>query len=296
MKNKFLIIPACLLSITIIGCNSREVEKISLETWLNSIKGPSEDPNAPTFSVTLDDGESQSSYDFDLVIGNALKKFSYTSSEKGGKEKKNYSFNYIIHAHINRFDSCIIDVYEDGTLTTSAYASGWGAPKSQFYTYKIGKETAKEIIDLAKNRYAEIKEIRKTELEEKYGEMSIDGFFKTVEESQIVPTFFCGELSIATVQDKDHAYLKELKEFEYKEIARAPDGVFVNTLRYGFDDNITFHIYHNIEEDTNSYAELQYKYEGSLKIYYDYTNFHCLYYSINYNKVSDFINRIKTSK
>ena len=295
MKNKLLIIPTCLLSITIIGCYSREVEKISLETWLGIITSPSEDPNAPTFSVTLDDGESQSSYDFDLVIGNALKKVSYTGSEKSGKKEKNYSFNYVIRENINRFDACFIGVCEDGTLTTSAYASGWGAPKSQFYTYEIGEEAAKEIIDLAKNRYVEIKEIRKTELEEKYGEMSTDGFFKAAEESQIVPTFFCGELSILTVQDNDYTYLKELKEFEYKEIARAPDGVFVNTLRYGFDDNITFRIYRNTEEETNSYAELQYKYEVSLKIY-GYTNFHCLYYSINYNKVSDFINKIKTSK
>ena len=296
MKNKFLIIPTCLLSITIIGCDSREVERISLGTWLGGIKSPSEDPNAPTFSVILDDGESQSSYDFDLVIGNALKKVSYTGFEKSGKKEKKYSFNYMIREHINRFDGCFIDVYEDGTLTTSAYASGWGAPKSQFYTYEIGEEAAKEIIDLAKNRYVEIKEIRKTELEEKYGEMSVDGFFKAAEESQIVPTLFCGELSIPTVQDNDYAYLKELKEFEYKEIAKVPDGVFENTLGYSFDDNIAFRIYHNTEEETNSYAMLQYKYEGSLKIYPGYTYFHCLYYSINYSKVSDFINKIKTIK
>ena len=128
MKNKFLIIPTCLLSITIIGCDSREVERISLGTWLGGIKSPSEDPNAPTFSVILDDGENQSSYDFDLVIGNALKKVSYTGFEKSGKKEKKYSFNYMIREHINRFDACFINVYEDGTLTTSAFASGCGAP------------------------------------------------------------------------------------------------------------------------------------------------------------------------
>ena len=72
--------------------------------------------------------------------------------KKVDKEVKNTEDRFVyyhITAYLDNFDACIMYINADGTISTNAYAGGWGAPKEQHYIYDIGKDATKEIIDFA---------------------------------------------------------------------------------------------------------------------------------------------------
>ena len=160
MKSKFLLIPTAILLVTgLIGCQvrkQREVEPYYLDTWLNIAElRKANDPNHPTGTVALDKEHSVCFDDADLTFRNKIqevvKPLSLTP-KKVDKEVKNTEDRlvyYHITAYLDNFDTCIMYINADGTISTNAYAGGWGAPKEQHYIYDIGKDATKEIIDFA---------------------------------------------------------------------------------------------------------------------------------------------------
>ena len=283
--------------ISLSGCNpleAKEVAPIDLKTWLSSLETPQENPNAPTFSVALENGEICKDYDYDLSIAEAIKKLDYTDYQKKITKKGESAFQYTIHKRLERFDACFIYIYEDGTLTTSAFGGGWGAPKEQLFTYKIEEEAAKKIIDLARDTYNEIKTTKKHEIEDVYGEVGIESFFTMMEQSEEVPTCTCIEVTpTGHIEDEDRTILNDIKGFEFTQIESLPAYINGREITYYVTEDIKLIIHQNYLDNTYPCASLEYKYEGKYKLSPGYTSYWSLHYEINTTKVSELINKLK---
>ena len=164
MKKKLLLIPTTLLLVSgLMGCQFRKqrtVQPYYLDYWLNEASDRKEDdPNRPHGSIhnkdeQIEQGFSDSSLKFRDKLKEILRPIELTPGEVDKEVKDdNYYVLYQIHAYLADFDSCLIYINEDGTISTNAYAGGWGAPKAQHYVYDIGKDATKEIIDYAVASY-----------------------------------------------------------------------------------------------------------------------------------------------
>lgn len=164
MKNKILLIPTALLVVSgLIGCQFRKqrtVQPYYLDYWLDEASDREEDdPNRPHGFIhnkdeNIDQEFSDSSLKFRDKLKEILKPIKLTAGEVDKEVEDDNSYVlYQIRAYLADFDSCVMYINAEGTISTNAYAGGWGAPKEQHYVYDIGKEAAKEIIDYAISTY-----------------------------------------------------------------------------------------------------------------------------------------------
>ena len=165
MKNKILLIPTALLVVSgLMGCQFRKqrtVQPYYLEYWLDEAGNRKEDdPNRPHGTIYLDNENNYKKFDDKtLTFRDKLQEVTKSLSLAAGEvdnEVKNTDGRYIMYevrAYLADFDSCVMYINAEGTISTNAYAGGWGAPKAQHYIYYIGKDAAKEIIDFAVTTY-----------------------------------------------------------------------------------------------------------------------------------------------
>lgn len=302
MKNKLLIIPVILLSILVSGCDwfkQKEADPIYIQSWLNCLTDPKNDPNAPTFAVKKEDGSLAYFDDYELVVGKALK--SVISDEKGDKRKatddkskdQNKYLTYQIRHSLGRFTACNIKVFLDGSITTDAYGSGWGAPKSQHFLYTISTSDATKVIDTAYARYAEIYEDNKNQRENAFNEGKIENFIKAIEESKEIPVIDYRETrgedyidesrKEFTVHDDNRVVFANLKQIEF-EVLETYDVSILPIVKYYIDPDWVFELYYDGWSSAPRYnvAAIRYRYKGQYKTYYP--SYYLFYYALQANE------------
>ena len=153
-----------MVAASLMGCQVRErrrAEPYYLDYWLNEAGDrKEEDPNTPKGIVYVDNENNYKEFnDSSLKFRDKIQEVTKSLSLKPNKtndEVKNTNGRYVLYeirAYLDVFDTCVMYINEDGTLSTNAYAGGKAAPNAQHYVYDIGKEAAKEIIDYAVATY-----------------------------------------------------------------------------------------------------------------------------------------------
>ncbi len=310
MKKKVIIIPVILLSSLLGACHRlslfepKEVSPVSIQGWLSVSKNPSEDPNGSEFWIKDNDEEKTRYYDYELKVRDILE--ANIANHSGNEVKSNDIarsnldfIGYQIRANYNHLDGCVIYVYEDGTITTQAYGSGWGAPKPQFYVYDVGKTVTDKIISEVKERYYEIDETLNNIYETVKEEATLDKFFTTVEESttpaliKYRETRKDEEENTFNYHDDDRSVLKDLKELEYTPKEKEYKIDILPMITYGVTDNWTLQIFCGWNEANYDVAAIDYIYEGPYKGYY--STHYVFYYSINTAKASALVETIRSN-
>ena len=302
MKNKLLVIPVVLLSILVSGCDwfrPKEEDPIYIQSWLSCLTDPKNDPNAPEFSVKNEDGSFGYTYDYELVVGKAIK--SVIHNEKGEKRKatddkakdQNKYLTYQIRHSFGRFTACNIKVFLDGSITTDAFGSGWGAPKSQHFLYTISSDSTTSIIDTAYARYTEIHEYNTNQREHAFNEGKIENFIKAIEESSEIPTagyretrgedYIDENRTEFTVSDNNKVVLDNLKQIEF-EALETFDVSILPIVKYFIDPDWVFELYYDGWSSAPRYnvAAIRYRYKGQYETYYP--SYYLFYYALQAEK------------
>lgn len=305
MKKKLLVLPIITLIFTsLAGCNlfkPAEVDPIYIDSWLECATTPENNPNASTFWLK-DETDYSSLYDYGLVVRDAIKEKVKEIAPKKVKEQKTTDGDYAgyqIRDYVGRFTACSIFVFDDGTIASNNYGSGWGAPKSQHFVYDIGKEASTELLAKIKARYFELKTALDGEYAATREVANVDNFFKSIEESSENPTINYREtrgdqeVYTFTTQDEDHSILSGLKELEYQ----ALDSYSLSLLpmvKYYINEDWQLQIYCGYNEAHYDIATIQYKYNGEYKHYY--STYYIFYYSINPTKTEALVDIIRNKQ
>ena len=229
MKKKLLLIPIALMSCFIAGCEY-ETYVVPLWQWLeHNGKMYSE----PGFSVVHPEEEKSGGYrDYEEYVCAAIKS-KVLDAEDVTKNTKNIVrtdsyVSYSLNCHIRKMEHCSINIFENGYITTYAYAETdsmyyfFGRPKDQKLIYKIEEDKAKEIIEIATNRYLEIKEEIETYQAELTNAAQIGNVINTFEQSgETLNISYTHEDSASyshdAFPDNNRELLAELKTIEYEE-------------------------------------------------------------------------------
>ena len=176
MNKKLLIIPITLLTTSLIACSPREASPVYFDQWLAAAeqRTPENDPNAPTFNIR----GVGSTYDYGVEATKGR-------PAKIGAEQGLY---YSIHSYVNRFDVFYAYFYLNGTIVTTAYGSGWGAPKQQVFTYTVSADAITSLVSKATSRYNEIKNTQNAEAIFERERAAVSNFLVAMEESSEAPT------------------------------------------------------------------------------------------------------------
>ena len=228
MKKKLLLIPIAIMSCFITGCEY-DTYFVPLYQWA--------DQNGKTFAepyfkVMHPEEEKTGGYrDYDNYVGKAIKGKVSNAEEVSKNFKKDIQtdsyLSYNLNCHIQRMEYCTIRIYENGYITTYANAeidiisSFLGRPKDQKATYKIEEEKAKEIIEIATNRYLEIKETIEREQAELEEAAQIENVLDTFEQSEETLNIWYNYrdpsvLYNASFPDTDRELLADLKALDYE--------------------------------------------------------------------------------
>ena len=310
MKKKTIIIPVILLSSLLGACNRLslfkpdEVSPIGIQEWLDASKDPSENPNCGEFWIKENAEEKNRHSDYELKVRDIIK--NNVPNNKGsqidskGLVRENVDFvGYQLRADLSRLDNCIIYVYDDGTVTTQAYGSGWGAPKPQFYVYDVGKTITDKIINEVKERYYEIDETLNNIYETVKEEATLDKFFTNVEESTTPALIKYHETrkdekeNSFNYHDDDRSVLNDLKELEYSPKDKDFTIDILPMITYGVTEKWTLQIFCGWDNANYDVAAIDYVYEGQYAGYY--TTHYMFYYSINATKASALADKIRST-
>lgn len=241
---------------------------VPLRDWLGH-NGPMR--VSPTFAVqNLDVTKTGSYVDYEEYVGSVVKQRTLDAEIVNKRDIKDdittdVFLSYGISCHIRSMEHCTIKVYENGYITTFAYAetniiSFLGQPKDQKVVYRIEEEKAKEIIELATDRYLEIKEqIAKDRavLEER---AKIENALETFEQSEeTLKAWYnysgSGRMYYSTFPDPNRELLPLFKALEYEEME--DDFVWgkahLEQVTYRIDDDFAISLYNHVESylDTN---------------------------------------------
>ncbi len=297
MKKKLLLIPLALTGTMLTACEQTEVAPVYINEWLECYKTPMEDPNAPRFTVS----ELGTNYDFDFVVRNLLRNVVVGVDAVKGKPENiegEIGLSYTIRESHNRLTGCNISVYTSGEIVTGASGNGWGAPKSQTFTYEVDPTQAAYVINKAAERY---NKIRNTQNEEKinYRNASQVGNFLAALDNSAQTTVKYkdirsdGDLRCEfSFEDTDRSILNDLKEITFEEI----DNYQIMddpSITYYVSEDWYLDIFNEHDQISYSHACVRYRYESVYKHYHGrYTNGH-IFYSLDSEKGVALANKIK---
>lgn len=267
VTKKILLIPIVLMSCLAAGCEY-ETYVVPLRDWLD-LNGYVSD--IPRFKVYNPDEEKTGGFsDYEDYVRTAIRSRTVTAEEVSKNIPKSIVTDsyveYKISCSIRQMEYCQIRVFENGYVATYAYkykdiiGSFLGSPKDQKVTYKIDEDKAKEIIELAANRYLEIKEEQKATEAELKEETKIENVLSTFEQSENIPNIRVNYnipdgAYPSYFPDTNHDLLGELKEIEYEDATDEfiYEKVRLNDLIYRIDDTLVVTLYNHIsnEQETN---------------------------------------------
>lgn len=267
MKKKLLLIPIVLMSCSIAGCEY-DTYIVPLGQWMEHNGPMHADPH---FSVQTQDEEKSGGFiDYEEYVGKAIRERvrdaeEVTKSIKKSVTTDNY-VSYRITCAIRKMDKCTIYVYDNGYITTYAYAytdiinSFFGRPKDQKLVYKIEEGVAKEIIDIATNRYVEIKEQMDADNAAVEEAGKIENVLNTFEQSEEPLNLWynfqgSGVQYHADFPDTNREFLDGLKTTEFEE---AEDNfvwgrIIIEEVKYRINNDLVLGVCNHIEryEETN---------------------------------------------
>lgn len=267
MKKKLLLIPIALMSCFIAGCEY-ETYVVPLWQWLeHNGKMYSE----PGFSVVHPEEEKSGGYrDYEEYVCNTIKSRvldaeDVTKNTKDNVQTDSY-VSYSVDCHIRKMEHCNIRIFENGYITTYAYAETefmnyfFGKPKNQKLIYKIEEDKAKEIIEIATNRYLSIKEEIDTYQAELTEAAQIGNVINTFEQSgETLNITYNHQDSVSyfhdTFPDNNRELLEELEALEYEEADDffVTEKVRIIEVSYCINSDLVIDVCNHIsnEEETN---------------------------------------------
>ena len=268
MKKKLLLIPIALLSCFVAGCEY-DTYVVTLNQWMEHNGPMAADPH---FYVANEDEEKTGGFtDYEERVGKAIKSRVIDAEEVKTKLKNSIVTDsyveYGISCHLREMSHCSVHVYDNGYITTFAYAeqdflsSIFGRPKDQKVVYKIDEEKAKEIINLATDRYVEIKTQKEKDQAELEEAAKIENVLNTFDQSEEELKIWYGYTGSGaqytlTFPDAERELLEELKTVTY---TKADDEFIYEKLRnemvaYRIDDDLQIIVYnHNLSYDETNY-------------------------------------------
>ena len=299
MNKKLLIIPITLLTTSLIACSPREASPVYFDQWLAAAeqRTPENDPNAPTFNIR----GVGSTYDYGFEIKKEIATLVDGIEATKGRPAKigaEQGLSYSIHSYVNRFDVFYAYFYLNGTIVTTAYGSGWGAPKQQVFTYTVSADAITSLVSKATSRYNEIKNTQNAEAIFERERAAVSNFLVAMEESSEVPTVVYKDVGPdgdskynTTFRDADRSILADLKDMTFTEV----DNYTVKygpAITYYVNTEWTLEIHNDPAETDYSYAFIRYQYPGTYKSYSgNYKGF--ITYSLEQSKGIGLANKIK---
>ena len=201
--------------------------------------------------------------DYEEYVTNVIKFRTYDAEEVMKNIKKGIAtdvhVSYGISCHIRDMSHCTVNIYENGYITTYAYADTgflgtiFGGPKDQKVTYRISEEKAKEIIELSTNRYLEIKETIEREQAELKETAKIETALNLFEQSEEpLKTWYnyegSGTMFYQNFPDTNCELLPMFQALEYEQVdeeyvwekARSED------VTYRIDDDLVISVFNHI--------------------------------------------------
>ena len=267
VKKKLLLIPVVLMSCFIAGCEY-DTYLVPLHQWIEHNGKLFDDPR---FYVQNKDEEKSGGYiDYEEYVNRVIKERTKDAEQVSKKILKNITtdtyVSYNLICHIEKMEYCSVHVYDNGYITTFAHAevdfisAFFGRPKDQKVTYKIEEEKAKEIIELATNRYLEIKEEIAREDAELTEEAKIENVLNTFEQSEeplkIWYNYKGNDVFYPwTFIDTNRELLIDFKTIEYEDTE--DEFVYeknrIEDVVYRIDDDLHISVYNHVltEDETN---------------------------------------------
>ena len=295
MTKKLLLIPIALMSCIAAGCEY-DTYVVPLRDWLD-LNGPVK--SMPYFSVQNSEEERTGGFiDYEEYVLEKIKSRTINAEEVSKDIPKKIATDvyasYSISCSIRQMERCQIKIFENGYISTYAYSeksiinSFLGRPKDQKVTYKIEEEKAKEIIQIATNRYLEIKETIAEEQAELEETAKIENVLKEFEESEDALKLWYSsynsttEFYSGTFQDTNHEFLTELKAVTYEDAE--DEFVYeknrIESATYRINDDMVISIYNHILQDKDiNYDLVSTRVRDNTK--YPKSTFLYLYYKID---------------
>lgn len=304
MKKTFLLIPIAIMSCLLGACRKTEVAPVYLDSWLSYLPDPSEDPNAPTFSVRDEAGTKYySSYDYGLAMSAEIKSVVKNVSPTKINKITNDDVGavYSLRKSINRLEQCSIYIHKNGTIETAATGSGWGAPKEQLFSYELTETVTNSLINVFKNRYSTIADTFAREKQEAKEASKPDNLFTAIEQSEAEAFITYKETrpehetsNTFTIQDENRSYLDDFKDLEYIELDNYSNDL-LPMVRYYLNDEWTLNIYSGWNNINYNIASIKYLLKNpTYKTYYP--TYYYFYYEINATKGKALAEKIRAAK
>ena len=265
MKKKILLIPIALMSCFAAGCKYKAAT-VEIRQWFNNSAYQYSDPS---FGIYLPNEEAIGSIDYDKEVQRMISS-KLGDVEKIGenikeskKEKTDTYLSYSFHCNIHPMDNCLVNIYDNGYITTYASSDNYDlfglmVPKDQDVSYRISEDSAKAIIEKAKERYLEIKEVQDREEAELKEYAKLENIFKRAEETTKELEVWCKVDrpydTPSIFVDENLEYLEALKQVEYEEAAS--DWFYyhfrMNAVTYDLDNDFNLGIQGNYDDPDNT--------------------------------------------
>ena len=287
MKKKLLLIPIALMSSFIVGCRYKAVT-VHIGEWFNN---NAYEYSKPSFDIVLPDEEVIGSIDYDKevqrIVSGKLRDVELVGEniKESKKERTDTYLSYAFHCHVRQMGNCLVHIYDNGYITTYASANSYDlfglmTPKDQDVSYRISEDAAKEIIEKAKERYLEIKEVQDREEAELKEYAKLENIFKRAEETTKELKVWCKvdrpDVTPSIFTDENLEYLDALKQVEYEETTS-------EWFHYRYRMNA---VTYNLDNDFN--LGIQGNYDDTDNVIYDAVRV-TLYYDLTYPKEKEIV-------